>query len=467
MAAQDFERIQSYLKKDAGNGSSLYNHLSNVLLTLTRDAPANALEQFEAISAKIKQQSAAQTVFRELPAIKTDSHFEVALLETSKQFSQLLKPNRDGDEVPEAVSIPDILRQAELFEAAGRGFGREEAYYLSLSIRQLATAQDLTDVRLFGKIFGTQQDYYIVECKLQNWPEEEDGEESKNEPWGTGANSYAYFVTNSVTGKWERLPRVQSQQIILARQMRRYFTGDLNAKVYGFPRFPWTEKEYLRAQIARIAAATLIAPRGAYNIGDDEAVAVDEEFQGTSVEELITPDGWTHYRPHLLKQGRVEPWVAPEKDEDDEGDEPEPQEEPEEALPPLGAVSADEVPKVPAVWSFRSSGQDEHAVASAQSNIWPGAVAVAKAGKAESACLYIGYGQRFLPALFSPPPPPPIQSEYISKFNPDEDESDPIKEQADPLPPADFDDKQVEDAEKKEGDEGDEEDDADLEEEED
>lgn len=152
---------------------------------------------------------------------------------------------------------------------------------------------------------------------------------------------------------------------------------------------------------------------------------------------------------------------------------------------------------MPAVWSFRSSGRDEHAVLSAHSNVWPGAVAVAKANKAESACLYIGYGQRFLPTLYSPPPPPVIQSEYISKFNvsivlclytsfvvfillipcllfagngmrsqfyshvgmsqADEDEADPIKEQVDPLPPADFDDKQQEaDPEKKDGDEGDE-----------
>ena len=105
--------------------------------------------------------------------------------------------------------------------------------------------KDLSDVRIFGKIFGTLKDYYVIECKLPSWPEEQeaDGEESKNEPWGSGVNSYAYFVTNSgysiplvscnfviVVGKWELLPRAQAHFIILARQMRRFFTGDLNAK---------------------------------------------------------------------------------------------------------------------------------------------------------------------------------------------------------------------------------------------
>lgn len=48
---------------------------------------------------------------------------------------------RDGEDLPDPVPTPDILRQAELFEAAGRGFGREESYQLALSIKRLATAQ--------------------------------------------------------------------------------------------------------------------------------------------------------------------------------------------------------------------------------------------------------------------------------------------------------------------------------------
>ena len=109
-----------------------------------------------------------------------------------------------------------------------------------------------------------------------------------------------------VVGKWELLPRAQAHFIILARQMRRFFTGDLNAKgvihfqsynwfsciVYGFPRFHGTEKDYLRAQIARITASTLISPRGAYTTGDDEAVVPDEEFRGIAAEEMINGEGW-------------------------------------------------------------------------------------------------------------------------------------------------------------------------------
>jgi len=447
------------LKKDAGNGANLFDHLANVLLTITKENPANPLEQFELISAKLKQNGNAQAPFREVPAIAVDAAAATTVLDSAKALLKLIKPvAKEGEELPEQLPVStDLHRQMELFESAGRGLGREEAYKLVLSIRRLATEKDLSEVRIFGKIFGTNKDYYIIECKLPSWPEEADEpEDSKNEPWGSGVNSYAYFATNSVVGKWELLPRALSNNIILARQMRRFFTGDLNAKVYGFPRFPGAEKDYLRAQIARISASTLISPRGAFTAGDDDAVVADEEFRGITAEELIAPDGWIHSRAGLLKQGRVEPWVAPEKEEGDEGDDAEPQEEPEEAVAPLAPVSSDEAQKIPAVWSFRNNGRDEHAIVSAHSNIWPGAVAVAKSGKTDAACLYIGYGQRYLSALYSPPPPPAIQSEFVSKFNAEEDETDPIKEQVDPLPPAEFDEKQVEPDEKKEDDEGDE-----------
>lgn len=69
--------------------------------------------------------------------------------------------------------------------------------------------------------------------------------------------------------------------------------------VYGFPRFPWSEKEYLRTQIARIAASTLIAPRGTYAVGDDDAVALDEEYRGSAVEDLAAADGWCVLFVHL------------------------------------------------------------------------------------------------------------------------------------------------------------------------
>jgi hypothetical protein len=38
--------------------------------------------------------------------------------------------------------------------------------------------------------------------------------------------------------------------------------------VLGFPRFPWPEAAYLRAQIARITSACTICPKGVFEAGE-------------------------------------------------------------------------------------------------------------------------------------------------------------------------------------------------------
>jgi hypothetical protein len=103
----------------------------------------------------------------------------------------------------------------------------------------------------------------------------------------------------------------------LARQMRRFLTGDLSAAVLGFPRFPYGEAAYLRAQIARISAATSISPKGFYevdpNSGEVEVLveADAKEYDGLKAEDLWNqPDNWVHHRKHLRKLGCVFCWLA-------------------------------------------------------------------------------------------------------------------------------------------------------------
>ena len=63
---------------------------------------------------------------------------------------------------------------------------------------------------------------------------------------------------------WIKLPPVEPKEIFIARQIKKFFTGDLEAPVICYPPFPGTEKNYLRAQIARISAGTIISPLDYY-----------------------------------------------------------------------------------------------------------------------------------------------------------------------------------------------------------
>ena len=66
-------------------------------------------------------------------------------------------------------------------------------------------------------------------------------------------------------------------EIVVARQIRKHFTGSLDADVLSFPPFPGKELNYLRAQIARISATTHISPAGYYKSEEDEDEAEEEE----------------------------------------------------------------------------------------------------------------------------------------------------------------------------------------------
>ncbi len=68
-----------------------------------------------------------------------------------------------------------------------------------------------------------------------------------------------YFTAGA---DWRRMPPVTPAHIVAARKIRKYFTGRAEAPLVTYPPFPGTEINYLRAQIARISAATHISPIG-------------------------------------------------------------------------------------------------------------------------------------------------------------------------------------------------------------
>ena len=154
---------------------------------------------------------------------------------------------------------------------------------------------------------------------------------------GSGANGYVYFVCNYLGGPMTQLPSIKPAQIKAARTLKKFLTGDLNAPVSTFPVFPGNEAVFLRAQIARITATTVVCPNGLFQMGEDEVtLEKNEEFEPLPPSELVLKENWAHRYPHLKKQGRCELFVK-EVDEDEEGEEepPEPTEEETEEGPEL------------------------------------------------------------------------------------------------------------------------------------
>ena len=79
-----------------------------------------------------------------------------------------------------------------------------------------------------------------------------------------------YGVTDSTLGEWTQLPELEPTDLEAARQIKVLLTGDLEADIITNPFFFGKEKQYLRAQIARISHGTSLIPRGYYKITPPE-----------------------------------------------------------------------------------------------------------------------------------------------------------------------------------------------------
>ncbi|XP_016910173.2 radial spoke head protein 6 homolog A isoform X1 [Apis cerana] len=258
--------------------------------------------------------------------------------------------------------------------------------------------------------------------------------EVPTEKLGTGTNTKVYFVCNEPgLDKWIELPPVTPQQIVIARYIVRYCTGNLETPIHTFPPFPGTEKNYLRAQIARISSTTQVSPIGFYTfgIGDEEEEVMEEMAEGgvlsenvnydpLPIKDLIDPSmsNWCHHMPYILKQGRVE-WWSPRKQEEEleeeigeEEEEEEEKEEKEVGPPLLTPLSEDAIIDSIIPWgtSLSSRVQLDQAVALIRSNIWPGAYAFASGRRCAN--VYIGWGHKYTAYNYSPQSMPPVQDQY-------------------------------------------------------
>lgn len=449
----------------AKSGLNVYEHLSKLLTRILSERPNNAAEIFEDLS---KQQKFERFVNQADTLIeKPEKSSENKLAEVQKYLFM-----KDDDEEEAAgdgedieTPLPNLNELSYYFEQAGVGVGREETFRVLLALKQLVDKHQLEQVRFWGKIFGTEQNYYVAEVKFESGKEEEEEEleEAKEEEVpekdeneevdiipkplykpppviqkeeaGVGCNKQTYFVCNAPGKPWVKLPHVTPHQIQRSRQIKKLLTGRLDAAIVAYPPFPGNEANYVRAQIARISAGTQISPNGFYRFDEEGEEANDEdardsfveneEFEGINVRELADPalNSWVHHVQHVLPQGRTK-WLNPKQksDEEEMGDEEDgeedrddpTEEEPERGPPLLSPLSEDtEIDGQPA-WTAKVSSNlvAQYAICVVRSNLWPGAYAFGIDKKFEN--IYIGWGQKYSVDNLNPALPPLPLEEYSS-----------------------------------------------------
>jgi radial spoke head protein 4/6 len=434
------------------------------------------------------------------PSAATDTDFATKYADQVRPLKKKKKPAADDDEdggednfdeeeeedpdAEEKGLLTDIEAEQANLREFGFGLSEVDSHRIFVSLKKLLDGEPLAQVRFWGKITGTKRDYFIAEAKIDenrvtedDDAEEDEAEEDEQEgkPADTihrginkhlakappkppaeprskygSVNEYVYYVSSDEERtNWVRLPDALPAQIVAASKINKLFTGDLSAPVNSHPAFPGEERHYLRAQIARISHATVVAPKDVYTTDgarpddeddedengkkkvkrfevpayeevpplneqevpdaeDPEAVApVKEWFAGFSNDELLDPKFWVHIRSTILPDGRTTTF-NPEDVVDsaanaplDDGEE-EPEDEDAPAAPTTFinpflsdlshdsavAVEMNSLVQLPA-WTVRkapASTSSDHQRFLLRSVRWPGAVTFAETEEGKPGC---------------------------------------------------------------------------------
>lgn len=434
------ERVQALLKVDSGSGS-LHEHLVRLSRTLAEQKPGEALAQLETLSRHLKRSNFRGTGApdKALPTV-ADAEAEEARLQWCGDILNLVRAPSDPTAAPKVLGVvQNFLQDAAMFRWAGIGFSQQESYHIGCSLRKLAAdSPSIESLRLWGKILGTEGDYYVAEGVLQSIPKvpNPDGEPEKQfvlpdspefdiEPRGQGANTFTYWISAGGCAPWVRLPAARASHIVASRAIKRLMTGNADSPVLSMPWFPGKERHLLRSQIARISASCTLAPSGYYEPDEEAGEGKIKETENPAEsfpapDALCTDAAWVHRMQCLNKIGKCSyPEIDAITDSLGEGITPEQtkslktlaakQEAEGDAKGLLAGIEADLSEVKPegdegnvVAWSFKVFGDKgiykfndadkSHQVTAARSMIWPGAATVAQGTR--FANIYIGYATK-------------------------------------------------------------------------
>lgn len=331
-------------------------------------------------------------------------------------------------------AIDDLPSTMKMFEWSGISFGDKEIYVIYKAMKRLAITTGANNLRFWGKFFGRQNDYYVVEGEL---PYSEEAKAATGfEERGKGVNAHVYWVCHHAVEDWIQLPDVNPEHIIAARKIKYIVTGDLNAELNTNPKFPGKERHFLRAQIARIAHANTLAPRDFLTPHEenDKEVVHNEEFTAPATTEMTNLENWVHHYQNVMGVGRAEHEIPdlPEEERDEAIEELEKKDPFIERLKPINEDKP-AVQSMENAWRAKLVGNTQQYTAEGDEGTttygccevrslrWKGAITVMQNGR--WANLYVGYGIKTGDVCFNPTTPQDIMSD------PNE-----VKEQPEPTP---------------------------------
>ncbi len=311
-----------YDEFDPDMNQNLYTHIKDLLKTkyaMNDNEKFNDL--FEDISVRLKSlgyylkddddlsSDYIQKLLKEPQIVQT-------ILNQFNKEKLLMKPPSKAEEgsEPQPITninfIPDYYELFQKFGSIGINFSKKELLLLNKSLTKLATVLTNGNLTFFGKIFGSEKDYYIVQATEIDPPENFNYDNDMEKRKEDGVNKNVFYVTNDLSEKWLELPDVKPSQIRASRLIKYTLTGNLENPIYSNPTFIGTEKHFLRCIIARIYHGAKLMPSiNHYTIEDQEnpfkPLTPAEKPKQLKYHDLLKKENWIHFPPGILNCGRV------------------------------------------------------------------------------------------------------------------------------------------------------------------
>lgn len=448
--SETFQNVKAVLQKSKQVGAiktDLFSHITEIINRIVSHHKYDAYQKFEEISLLVKKTQLNVKNPKRLDQVKKlDSESANAELDRYvKEVRGLLSDkiavgteDRGLVKKGHKCAIGDFLEESQMLQWAGISFGDSETYRIYKAMTKLAQVTGAKSMRFWGKIFASKRDYYVIEGQLDEFEELE--LPSNYEPRGKGVNKYVYWVTDNILSDWIQLPDSNPDHVKAARRFKHILTGDLNAEVLTNPPFPGKERHLLRAQIARIAHATTLAPKGMLEVNEEQEGELNyvEDFK------LSSSEGWCHHHPNILQAGRIT-HMKPDVPEDQVDEIMAKLEEEDKVQERLMDITEDApIPPLESAYLIKVVGDDQpynpdgdeegNAAYSAtviRSLRWPGAYTIAYGGKYTN--IYVGHGLKFGGVSYNPTSPPEVMKDPDEKV--EQPEPTPLEAPEEPLEP--------------------------------
>lgn len=379
-----FQQAKAYLMQSDQDGQCVYDHLQNIVAEMMETNPndvAHHPERLADLSSQLKKHKFTNgDASKSANAAAVTHHTQLAAAEANKELFE--KPIPEVSTVVEkptpyttvtttttkakaAPQFKSVVAENAMWKHCGAALPQQEAFLLDQSISRLCAQRKLEEVRFVGKILGINTNYIVISSKrfiaedekvyeevyaMPKPPRKKVAVDVQPEPGYKGCNRLSFWVTPDANSNWTLLPDITPQQVNAARNIRKFFTGDLKATINAHPHFVGSEATYLRAQLSRILSSTYITPGGVLEKVEEEEEEAEEdedgkakgpkmgkyfaltklnkEFEGETTAAFADPEQWVHSENYIYETGRQS--KIPEKPEGDEEEEPVEEEDEEE-----------------------------------------------------------------------------------------------------------------------------------------